>query len=77
MEKLDFGTVAVAIVDFTFHAIIGNLTRKKPRWSFVSSLPTLPQIADRLIVARWRLVVAALAINLTILICWTIYLPLW
>jgi hypothetical protein len=27
MEKLDFGTVAVAIVDFTFHAIMGNLTR--------------------------------------------------
>ncbi len=29
MEKLNFGTVAVAIVDFPFHAIIGNLTRKK------------------------------------------------
>jgi hypothetical protein len=29
MEKLDFGTVAVAIVDFLFHAIIGDLTRKK------------------------------------------------
>jgi hypothetical protein len=29
MEKLDFGTVVVAIVDYTFHAIIGNLTLKK------------------------------------------------
>jgi hypothetical protein len=29
MEKLDFGTVAIAIVDFTFHVMIGNLPRKK------------------------------------------------
>jgi hypothetical protein len=28
MEKLNLGTVAMAIVNFTFHAIIGNLTRK-------------------------------------------------